>query len=88
MNRYRLAPTWLHRDGESRLFETQSAVDAAWVDGWSDKVVARKTGKVAIFKKGRQRALKVCDSQAEADAWILENVKEKDFDKLSFEDRE
>jgi hypothetical protein len=31
---YRIAPTWLHRKGEARLFKTQEEVDKAWGEGW------------------------------------------------------
>ena len=31
---YKLAPTWLYKNGNGKLFETQEAVDAAWEDGW------------------------------------------------------
>jgi hypothetical protein len=32
---YKKAPTWLYNmEGESELFETQEAVDAAWENGW------------------------------------------------------
>ena len=30
----RLAPTWLYKGAETKLFSTQEQVDAAWDDGW------------------------------------------------------
>ena len=35
MSNYKLAPTFLfNQAGDSRLFETQDEVDAAWLSGW------------------------------------------------------
>jgi len=34
-NYYKQAPTWLFNlEGETKLFQTQEEVDAAWKDGW------------------------------------------------------
>lgn len=35
VNPYRIAPTWLfNSDGETKLFNSQEAVDRAWDEGW------------------------------------------------------
>jgi len=36
MSSYKISPTWLFKDGKTKLFNTQSEVDQAWENGWND----------------------------------------------------